>query len=163
MQKLERLLPVGLVALIVLTVVTVLATLLSEPQTAPAEKTPASGDRETLTARVVEVLEEGTLDLGGGMAHPYQRLLMRVESGTLAGQEIVVEEGTVNVISEDRLFSPGDRVYVERLAGPDGDRFYVSDFVRTGPLFWIVALFVGLVVLVGRGKGLRSLVGTLVT
>jgi uncharacterized membrane protein len=161
MQKLERLLPVGLVALIVLTVVTVLATLLSEPQTAPAEKTPASGDRETLTARVVEVLEEGTLDLGGGMAHPYQRLLMRVESGTLAGQEIVVEEGTVNVISEDRLFSPGDRVYVERLAGPDGDRFYVSDFVRTGPLFWIVALFVGLVVLVGRGKGLRSLVGTL--
>jgi len=160
MRKLERLLPVGLVALIVLTVVMVLAALLSEPQTAPAEKPPAPGDRETLTARVVEVLEEGALDLGGDMAHPYQRLLMRVESGSLAGQEIVVEEGTVNIISEDRLFGPGDRVYVERLAGPDGDRFYVSDFVRTAPLFWIVALFVGLVVLVGRGKGLRSLVGT---
>jgi uncharacterized membrane protein len=33
--------------------------------------------------------------------------------------------------------------------------------VRTWPLVWIAALFVGLVVLVGRGKGLRSLTGTL--
>ena len=87
--------------------------------------------------------------------------LVRVESGSLAGQEIAVEEGTVNIISQERLFHPGDRVYLERVLGPDGDRFYVSDFVRTGPLLWIGALFAGLVLLIGRGRGMRSLLGTL--
>jgi uncharacterized membrane protein len=113
-----------------------------------------------MVARVIEVLEEGTVDLGGGSSQPYQRLLLRVESGSLAGQEIEVEEGTVNVISQERLFHPGDRVFLERVAGLDSDRFYISDFVRTWPLLLIVGLFVTLVVLVGRGKGLRSLGGT---
>jgi uncharacterized membrane protein len=114
-----------------------------------------------MSARVIEVLEEGTVDLGGGSSQPYQRLLVRVESGSLAGQEVTVEEGTVNLISQERLFHVGDRVYLERTVGPDGDRFYISDYVRTGPLLWIGVLFVGLVVLVGRGKGLRSIAGTL--
>jgi uncharacterized membrane protein len=110
---------------------------------------------------VIEILEEGTVDLGGGSLQPYQRLLLRVESGSLAGEEIVVEEGTVNIISQERLFDVGDRVYVQRAVGPNGDRFYISDFVRTTPLFLIAVLFLGLVVLVGRGRGLRSLSGTL--
>jgi uncharacterized membrane protein len=119
------------------------------------------GETETLPSRVIEVLEEGTVDLGGGSTQPYQRLLLRVESGSLAGQEIVVEEGTVNIISQERLFHPGDRVYVQRAVGPNGDRFYISDFVRTTPLFLMAMLFLGLVVLVGRSRGVRSLSGTL--
>jgi uncharacterized membrane protein len=52
---------------------------------------------------------------------------------------------------------------VERAVAQEGgeDRLYISDFRRTGPLVGIVALFIGLVVLVGRGKGLRSLGGSL--
>jgi uncharacterized membrane protein len=120
------------------------------------QPTTLEGD-ETLTARVIEVLEEGIVDLDVAGPHPYQRLLLRIERGSLAGQEVVVEHGTFTTITEERLLHPGDRVYLERV----GDRLYISDYVRTGPLFWIVALFMGLVVLVGRGKGLRSLVGTL--
>lgn len=161
MSKLERFFLVGLGVLVVVAVaVVVIAPRLGQP-TSVAEQTLALGETETMPARVIEVLEEGTVDLGEGSTLPYQRLLLRVENGSLAGQEIVVEEGTVNVVSQERLFGVGDRVYVERTAGPEGDRFYVSDYVRTWPLFWIVALFVGLVVLVGRSKGLRSLTGTL--
>jgi uncharacterized membrane protein len=161
MSKLERFFAVGLGLLVVLAVaIVVVAPRLGHSPASPAPPL-APGETETLPARVVEVLEEGTLDLGRGSPQPYQRLLLRVEGGSLAGQEVVVEEGTVNIVSQDRLFHPGDRVYLERAVGPDGDRFYVSDYVRTGPLFWIVALFVGLVVLVGRSKGLRSLLGTL--
>ena len=118
-------------------------------------------EEEALTARVVEVLEEGIVDLDIAGPHPYQRLLLHIETGSLAGQEVVVEHGTFTTITEERLLHPGDQVYLERVGGPQGDRLYISDYVRTGQLFWIVALFVGLVVLVGRGKGLRSLVGTL--
>jgi uncharacterized membrane protein len=161
MSRLERFFLVGLGALVVLAVaVIVMVPRLGQPP-ASSERSLAPGETETMSARVIEVLEEGTVDLGGGSSQPYQRLLVRVESGSLAGQEVTVEEGTVNLISQERLFHVGDRVYLERTVGPDGDRFYVSDYVRTGPLLWIGVLFVGLVVLVGRGKGTRSIVGTL--
>jgi len=162
MSKLERFFVAGLGVLIVLAVaVIVIGPRLIRP-TSPAEQPLAPGETETMPARVIEVLEEGTVDdLSGSTSYPYQRLLLGVEGGSLAGQEVVVEEGTVNIISSERLFRPGDRVYLERVVGLDGDRFYISDFVRTSPLFWIAALFVGLVVLVGRSRGLRSLTGTL--
>lgn len=114
-----------------------------------------------MPARVIEILEEGVLDLGGGSTQPYQRLLVRIEGGSLAGQEVAVEEGTVNLITQERLFRVGDRVYVEWTAGPEGERFYISDFIRTTPLLWIALVFVGLVALIGRGRGLRALLGTL--
>ncbi len=163
MPKLERFFIIGLVVLVVLAaaVVVIGPRLKQEPPPTETEQPLAQGEMETMSARVVEILEEGTVELGEGSTQPYQRLLLRVESGSLAGQEIAVEEGTVNIISQERLFHVGDRVYLERVVGLDGDRFYVSDFVRTSPLLWIVALFVGLVVLVGRGKGARSLLGTL--
>lgn len=161
MSKLERFFLVGLVALVALAV----AVIFIGPRLVNLSPLPdqplAQGETETMVARVIEVLEEGTVDLGGGSTQPYQRLLLRIEEGSLAGEEIAVEEGTINIISQERLFGPGDRVYVERAVGPDGDRFYISDFVRAGSLFWAVALFVTLVVLVGRGKGLRALGGTL--
>ena len=163
MSRLERFFIAGLAVLVVVAVaVIVVVPRLGQPQPQTSPEQPlAQGETETMLARVIEVLEEGTVDLGAGSSQPYQRLLVRVEGGSLAGQEIAVEEGTINLISQERLFQPGDRVYLERTAGPEGDRFYISDFVRTGPLFWIAAMFIGLVVLVGRGKGLRSLIGTL--
>jgi uncharacterized membrane protein len=163
MRRFELFLIVALVVLVILAVaVIVVGPRLRQPPS-PSEQALAPGETETMSARVLEVLEEGDIDLGGGSTQPYQRLLLRVEDGSLAGQEIAVEEGTVNIISQERLFHPGDRVYLERAVGPESDRFYISDFVRTSPLFWIGALFVGLILLVGRGKGLRSLTGTLLS
>lgn len=161
MSNLERFFLGGLAVLVVLAVVVIVVVPRLGPPSPSPEPTVASGETETLSARVIEVLEEGTIDLGAGSTQPFQRLLLRVESGSLTGQEVVVEEGTVNIISQERLFRPGDRVYLQRTVGPDGDRFYVSDFVRTTPLVLIAALFLGLVVLIGRGRGLRSLAGTL--
>jgi uncharacterized membrane protein len=161
MQRLERGLLIGLGALVVLTVGLLVAQSFLGRQDGAAEGGLAPGDTETMAARVIEVVEEGTRDLGGGSTQPYQRLRVRVEGGSLAGQEVLVEEGTVNIIGQERLFQPGDRVYLARAVGLEQDRLYISDFVRTGPVFMIVALFMTLTVLVGRGKGLRSLVGTL--
>jgi len=161
MSQLERFFLVGLVVLILLAVVIVVVVPRLGQQPSPSEQPLTPGETETMSARVIEVLEEGTVELGGGSWQPYQRLLLRVESGSLAGQEVAVEEGTVNIISQERLFHVGDRVYLERAVGPNSDRFYISDSVRTQPLLLVTGLFVALVVLVGRGKGTRSLMGTL--
>jgi uncharacterized membrane protein len=161
MSKLERYFIAGLVVLVVLAVAAVfVAPWLTQPD--PSAAGPLEpGEREAMPARVVEVLEEGTVDIGGGETQPYQRLLLHIEGGSMAGERIVVEEGTINLINQERLFRTGDRVYLERTTGPQGDRFYISDFVRTWPLLWIAVVFVGLVVVVGRGRGARSLFGTL--
>lgn len=161
-QFLDRFFAIGLVLLLGLVVLFILVAPLLEPGDTGVSAEPlAPGERETLTARVVAVLEEGTIDLGGDMAHPYQRLRLLVERGSLAGQEIEVEEGTINIVSEDRLFAPGDRVYVERVGGMGHDMFYISDAVRTQPLILIGGIFLALVLAVGGRKGLRSILGTL--
>lgn len=162
MKKFERLLIAALGILVALGVVIVFIGPRAGSPNEPTQQQFQPGETETMAARVIEILEEGTLDVGEGNEQPYQRLLLRIESGTMAGQEVVIEEGTVNIVGQQRLFDVGDRVFVERAVAQQGeDRLYISDFRRTGPLVGIVALFIGLVVLVGRGKGLRSLGGSL--
>lgn len=161
MRRLEWLLLVALAVLVVLAVVIVIvAPRLGQPSP-PSDQSLEPGETESMPAQVVEILEQGTVELGDGTTQPYQRLVVRVEAGSMAGQEVVVEEGAVNVIGEDRLLEPGDRVFVERAAGLEDDRFYISDVMRLGPLLFIVLFFVVLVVAVGRWKGVRSLGGTL--
>ncbi len=165
MQKFERWLAVGLVALVALILALVVIGPQLDRQESPPEPAPTPGNAETMTARVIEVIDEGVIESGfeadfGGAQH-YQRLLLEVVSGSLAGQRVIVEEGTMNIVGQERSFRPGDRVYLERLVGPQQERLYITDFVRTNSLFWIVALFVGLVLLIGRTRGARSLAGAL--
>ncbi|NLE45433.1 MAG: YibE/F family protein [Chloroflexi bacterium] len=160
MSKLDRFLVVSLIVLLLAAMALVLVGSDLFRPSRSGQVTFEIGDTETLTARVVEVLEEGQIELGPNSSQPYQRLLLRVEQGSLSGQEVVVEEGTINIISQERLFSPGDRVFLERVVGPDADRLYISDFVRTSPLFFLLFLFIVMVMLVGRGRGIRSLLGT---
>ena len=122
-----------------------------------------NGEQETFTARVTHVLEESSVSSGGTEEFPFQRLLLLAETGTLAGQEISVEAGTLTLITSERLYRPGDRVYVQRSVGPRGERFYITDFARTTPLAWFVAAFVIVVLLVGWGKGLRALGGMVIS
>lgn len=161
MRRLEWFLVVALAILVVLAVViVVVAPQLGQPSS-PPDQSLEPGETETMPAQVVEVLEQGTVELGEGSTQPYQRLVVRIEGGSMAGQEVTVEEGAMNIISQGRFFEPGDRVFLERAVGPEEDRFYISDVIRLGPLVFIVFFFVALVVAVGRWKGMRSLGGTL--
>jgi uncharacterized membrane protein len=161
MHRYERWLAGGLVALVVLIVALVIAGPLLQPPSSLPEPALAPGQTETMTGRVVEVIDEGLVESPFAGAQHYQKLQLQVLDGSLAGQQVVVEEGAMNIIGRERLFLPGDRVYLERARGPQGERLYITDYVRTGALFWIAAVFVVLVMLVGRAKGLRALMGTL--
>lgn len=119
----------------------------------------AAGDSEMLRARVVEVLEEGVIEQGE-FSQPYQHLLLRITSGALAGQEVVVSHGDMVATNQDRLFRQGDKVLVEHTRSIEGqDFFQVTDHVRTGPLLWLTVLFVVATLLLSGWQGVRSLVG----
>ncbi|MFW6082433.1 MAG: YibE/F family protein [Chloroflexota bacterium] len=163
MRRLEWL----LIAVLALLVLSAAAVVVMGPHieqfSVPSDEPLEPGETETMTGRVVEILEEGTVELGEGATQPYQRLQVRIEDGSMAGETVVVEEGTTNVVGHARLFEPGDRVFVERAVGPEQDRLYISDVIRLGPLLTVCVVFVALVVLVGRWKGLRSLMGSLLS
>ena len=119
----------------------------------------APGESETLRARVIEVLEEGTITQGG-FEQPYQRLRLRIGEGALKGQEVEVEQGRLGLTNRARTFRPGDRVIVERSRNPDGtDHLVIIDYVRTGPLLVLALLFVAVTLLLSGWQGVRSLLG----
>jgi hypothetical protein len=119
----------------------------------------APGESEILRGRVVEVLEEGMVTQGG-FSQPYQRLSLRIAEGALDGQLVEVEQGLLGLTNQSRLFQAGDRVLVEHTRGVDGqDLFLITDYVRTGPLLWLLFLFMVATVLVSGWQGLRSLAG----
>jgi uncharacterized membrane protein len=124
-----------------------------------AAQTVEADEIETMVAEVIEVLEEGTVDLGGGEPVRYQRLRLRVQSGSMIGEIIENDADSLNLMAGEEGYAVGDRVYVESVPGPEGRRFYVSGFVRTRYLMWIGGLFVVAVAIIGWGKGLRSLLG----
>ena len=168
MEKVEQYLIYGLVALIALALLIIfLGPRLFVPSEVPEATSLPDGmstETETMPARVIAVLEEGVDDVSG---YPYQRVLLHVNGGSLEGQEIEIEEGTVNIISSEGLFDVGDKVLLVRektcINEQCYEHVYISDFVRTAPLLWIAVLFVALIVLVGRWRGLRSLAGTLLS
>jgi uncharacterized membrane protein len=119
----------------------------------------SAGESETLRARVVEVVDEGTIDQFG-FQQTYQRLRLRFLEGSLEGQEVEVDHGLMVMTNQSRLFRPGDRVVVERALTLEGEDFFtITDYVRTAPLLWLTLFFAGATLLLSGWQGIRSLAG----
>jgi uncharacterized membrane protein len=113
---------------------------------------------QTVKARVIQIVDEGQIDLNG-RNQLYQ--VMRVEplEGQYQGIPFDVDYGRRTLRSDDFRFVPGDQVYILLSLSPDNVvRAYYDDYVRTRPLLILFAAFVLSILVLGRWKGLRSLV-----
>jgi uncharacterized membrane protein len=92
------------------------------------------------------------------------RVTVRLRSGPDEGK---LARFTVGETTSDVRLSVGDRIRVYRLVLPEGaevlgrpvDRYGFSDYERQRPLALLTVLFCGLVIITGRLRGLRALVG----
>ena len=156
----EYVIVIGLVALLALLGTLLFVKPFLEQQMSYSIVSPLGQREDLYTARVARVLEEGVSEWGSGMTLPYQRVLVRVENGPLAGQAVEVDQGTIHITTQESLYRPGDRIFLVRTVAPSGEeRFYIRDRVRLASLLWISGIFIGLVLLVGGLRGLRSLGG----
>jgi uncharacterized membrane protein len=146
-------------ALIIVLIFALLAALAGRQTPSNPSSDLAAGESETLRARVVEVLEEGTVHQGE-FGQPYQRLRLHLTRGALDGQEVEVEHGLLGLTNQARTFRASDRVLVEHTRTLDSeDVFYITDYVRTGPLLWLTLLFMAATLLSSGWQGVRSLLG----
>jgi len=107
-------------------------------------------------ATVTKIEEEKQIEIED-QSQLYQKLELKVETGSEVNKVIVVENGRdamANVIK----YKKGDRVIVTKEQTPEGKDFYsITDFVRRGSLAVLAVIFVVLILIITKWKGFTSL------
>jgi uncharacterized membrane protein len=111
---------------------------------------------ETVRARVTEIIEEGEVDFGGTIQR-YQVARVELLEGEYRGIVMEMDYGRRGMLSSTVYLQPGDTVLVTIGARPDGIlTVYFADFERSNSLLWLTAIFVLVILIMSRWKGLRS-------
>lgn len=112
---------------------------------------------EMVRARVTTIIEEGEIDLGGTVQR-YQVARVELLEGEYRGIEMEMDYGRRGVLSNAVYLQPGDNVLVTIGARPDGVlTVYFADFERATSLLWLTGIFVLVILIMSRWKGLRSI------
>lgn len=94
-----------------------------------------------------------------------QKIKVRVLSGPYEGQEIESSNSIIGTPGMDVILKPGDHIVLNMIIeeGKDGresvQSVNVADRLRSPALGWLLLLFAGLILIIGRFQGLKSLLG----
>ena len=123
-----------------------------------AEEETATGSSEVFEARVVKLLEEKEAERENGEKFKQQNLLLRGISGRWVDKEIM-HEGISDVdVASANVYEVGDTVLVQRDQSPGSEaKFYVIDYVRSDNLYLLAFIFVSVILLIGKKKGVKAL------
>ena len=112
---------------------------------------------DTVRAEVLQIIEEGQVDLGGH-TQKYQIARVNILEGEYAGIPMEIDYGKRQLRSDDYDLTVGSRVMVSISKTPDNViNAYFVDFVRTTPLFWLTIIFAVAIIVISRWKGVRAL------
>jgi len=119
-------------------------------------------DLESAQAVVLKVLDEKDLVRDNGQSTKQQNLELGIISGPLKGQKYQFTGiSDLDVVSSN-VYKVNDKVSVNYSRGDDGKYvFYITDYVRSSALLWLLIFFIATVVIIGGVKGFRSLVSLL--
>ncbi len=110
---------------------------------AAAQEEAQPPQEEFFEGRIENILEE---------KGSYQKLEILITNGLRQNEKIEIEVGGEFQRVGQVKYKVGDKVVVSSLG-------YITDFVRQRPLVWLFAIFVALVMLIGRFWGTTSLLG----
>ena len=116
-------------------------------------------------AKVIKIISDIEEELPGGNKQRTQQLLIKI----LDGPEKNKERATTNVIPDNPAFAiigeAGKKYLVAKIEDLSTgiEDYYVSDYYRE-PVIWFLSLiFIGVILVVGGFKGVRSLVSLIIT
>jgi len=129
----------------------------------PAQaQTTGRDDSESAQAVVLKILDEKDLVRDNGQTTKQQNLELGVITGALKGQKYeYFGISDLDVVSSN-VYKVNDKVSVNYSRGSDGKYvFYITDYVRSSALLWLLIIFIAAVIIIGGLKGFRSLVSLL--
>lgn len=119
---------------------------------------------EYLRGKVIEITSEDLdLDFGGGMSGDVQYFKVEVQSGELKGQILELENTSFGDEVYDLWFEAGDRVFIEVYETDQGFSGHVVDYQRDIYLSILLVVFLVIIILIGKIKGIKAIVSLGVT
>lgn len=113
---------------------------------------------ETLEGTVISISAESKTTPDGQII-PYQLITLLITKGSFAGKNIQVESGLLPQVNQQH-YQKNDRLVILHSKNPSGhDVFMITDYVRRAALFWIFAIFIVMVMIIGGKWGITSLAG----
>lgn len=130
---------------------------------ASAEETIIGYSSGTAVAIVEEIIEQSEVTLGD-VTQPYQRLKVKITDGEFVGANFEIDYGNRQIRHDMILLKSGDRVMVTLSSMPDGSTTaHFTDYYRRNSLFLLVGIFILGSVLISGWKGVKSLIGILLS
>jgi uncharacterized membrane protein len=127
------------------------------------EETVVGYGSDAVFAIVDSIIEEGQITLGE-VRQPYQILSVIPEEGKYAGIPFEIDYGTRQIRNNMIMMQEGDRILVNISSTPDGIlSAHFIDFYRRSSLMWLLIIFVLASVIISGWKGVRSLLGILLS
>lgn len=115
-------------------------------------------EEETLEASITNILEEKEIEIME-KKQLFQKLELLIIKGSLKDKKIIIESGNMPLANLQK-YKIGDEVIVSYGKDFEGnDSFYITDYIRRNSLFWLFAFFIILAGLIGKWRGLTSLLG----
>lgn len=113
---------------------------------------------DTVRAEVLQIIEEGEIDLGGNF-QTYQIARVMILEGPYEGIPMEIDYGRRQIRPDDYLLAPGDKILVSISRTPDNVvNAYFADYVRTTPILWLALIFAVAIVVISQWKGVRALI-----
>ncbi|HEX2698546.1 MAG TPA: YibE/F family protein [Anaerolineales bacterium] len=113
---------------------------------------------QTVLAEVTRVLDQSQTDANGNLL-PYQTLTVTILESQYKDIPFQVDYGKHEARPADFHFEPGDKIYVIIDQMPDNTvQAYYVDYVRSKPLAILLGAFILAILIMGRWKGLGSLI-----
>lgn len=125
-----------------------------------AQNSPKEADTETFEAKIIEVIEEKETAREDGSKSFQQNIKLKGLTGQWKDKEFTFEGiDEVDVVTAPR-YEKGDKVVVSASQDFEGNyQFYITDYVRRLPLYVLAVLFAVVIVVIGKWKGLRAIIG----
>jgi len=115
---------------------------------------------ETITAKVIEIMEQKDVARENGSVGKQQKIKLKGLDGSFKDKEFIHNGISEYDVLSANAYEKGDKVLVTYSKNIDGtDQFFISDYVRRWPLILLSILFVIVILATGKFKGFKSLIG----
>jgi len=115
-------------------------------------------------AKVLEITEERQVNSADGTRVTQQNIKMKGVGDKWKNVEFSFIGISEVIAISSNVYKKGDRVLVNHQIDSDGnDVYYIADYVRRWPLYLLAFLFALTITLVGKARGLRSLIALIIS
>ncbi|PIT87762.1 MAG: hypothetical protein COU31_01145 [Candidatus Magasanikbacteria bacterium CG10_big_fil_rev_8_21_14_0_10_40_10] len=119
---------------------------------------------QVFKAKVIKIIKEKTIERSDGSKALQQDLLLRGLEKEWKDKEFAHKGVSDLDVASANTYKVDDKVMVSEVKNSDGNTYYyITDLVRSGYLFWLAFLFSVIIIIIGKKKGIKSLVSLVIS